>query len=997
MPIVGAMAARITSTEAVGRTGALDQLLAPVTGGANNRVRHIVVMGEAGVGKSRLLADAAELAGVAGIRVLTGGCVSMGDSVLPFAPYAEVIRDLMAQDGSSQTRGMAGWGARDLARLVPALATDELQDAADPVSQLRLFEAVLDLLRRVASRGPLMVQLEDLHWADGGTLAATTFLFRSIRDEPISIICTVRSDEIGSAHGLRDWLAEASRSERVQRLDLERLSVDETQALVRNITGEDISSIAVEEIHRRSDGNPYFIEELLASGVDTGRYLPTSLREVLLARVDRLDGGSQHLLAVAAVGGREIDHEVLVAVDGRSQRDLADDLNRLVQTGLLSPTASPARDAYMFRHALLQEAVLSSMIAPERRRLHGEYAAVLEARGDAASKDVRLLISLAQHWRESHDERGLQASIRAGDAAMETYAFAAASAEFDHALELWPDAATRPEELDHVDLLARSSLAASYAGDYRHAVALAREATSELEEGGSRRTELGLLQARALWNYGDWTSSIKVFEEALEAAPPPPDVARIKALAGLGQGYMLLGWLARSRTLCEEAISLARAFGARDLEGHALNTLSICLAGLGESDAAVEAIDTALTVATEVRNPEDVGRALINRTDVLNWVGRTREALEFVREGVAVMADLGLESGMGQPLRYNGVMCAYLVGEWGEAADLLTEADRMSTVDAGIDAYRAEYALNFLVGIGAPEVTSTWGRAREMRSRQPLAVTSTSPFTAAIEAACYEGRHDEAVEIGQACLDLLRQIDGQWRIHEVVRAMAWPLAELGRTARASHDDDASRSTGERLDGLMEKMRLARSTYKPSGPAWQVLLAHDAQVGAERHRLDGVDAADEWGAVAERWRQVERPFFEAYAQWRASQAADLAGHHDAAKEPLRRSHGIARRLGARPLLTELDRTARKLRVRLGPDATEARSADLQAPYGLTPREQEVLRLVAAGRTNTQIAAALFISPSTAGVHVSNIMSKLGVSTRTEAASVAIRDGLTSVDG
>ncbi len=988
------MAARITSAELVGRTEALEQLLAPLTDPAVAQARHVVVTGEAGVGKSRLLVRAGEVAKEAGVSVLAGGCVSMGDAVLPFAPYAEVIRDLVAQDGSVQAAGMAGWGARDLARLVPALGGSEGPEEADSVGQLRLFEALLDLLRRVASRGPLMVQLEDMHWADAGTLAATSFLFRSIRDEPVSIVCTVRADEIGGHQELRRWLVESSRSERVRRLELEPLDADESKELVRNITGNDLAPTALEDIHRRSDGNPYYIEELLASGAAGDRYLPTSLREVLLARVDGLDGRSQRLLAVAAVGGREVDHGVLLAVDGRSQRDITDDLERLVQVGLLTPVSTSSRDGYAFRHALLQEAVLGSMIPSERRRLHGEYAAVLEARGDTASRDVQLLVGLAHHWREARSDRALRGSIQAGDAAMDAYAFATAGVEFDHALELWDDAAgARPDDLDRVDLLVRSSLAAWYAGEHRRAVAHAREALGELDDEASRRTEIGVLLARTLFNSGDWSGAVEVFEQALEAAPPPPDLARIKALAGLGQGYMLLGWLARSRPLCEEAIALARHIGARDLEGHALDTLSICLAGLGEIDPAIEAIDSALAIAEELSLPEEIGRALINRTDVLDWAGRTREALERVHEGVSVTASLGLESSIGVLLRYNGVRCAYLVGEWGEAADLLAEADRLASPDIGTEAYRAEYALNYLVSVGAPEATTTWNRARQMRSEHPPTVTSTTPYAAAIEAACYEERYDEAVEIGEECLELLQQIDGQWRLHEVGLAMAWPLAELGRAAKALKAMDRWHSTRARLDSLIKTMRQTRDGYaEPTGPLRQVLLAYDAHVETERRRLDGTDTAEEWQAVAVRWQDVERPLFEAYAQWRASQAADAAGQHEMAERALRRSHKIAHGLGARPLLDLLDRTARKLRIRLGTDHGPTGSADAQSPYGLTRREQEVLQLVATGRTNAQIGEALFISPSTAGVHVSNILSKLGVSTRTEAASVAVRDGL-----
>ncbi|MFV2063139.1 MAG: AAA family ATPase [Chloroflexota bacterium] len=990
------MTRRIVSAELVGRADAVEQVLAAFASAEAGEPRHGLVSGEAGVGKTRLLTRTGELVGERGARVLLGGCVSMGDAALPFAPYAEIVRRLVAQDGVAKTAALAGRSAEDLARLVPSLSSGDETPKQELWAQSRLYESLLELFQRLAAREPLLIQLEDLHWADAGTLAATAFLFRAIRDEPIVIVCTIRSDEVTRRHPLRPWIAEVGRSGRVERMDLERLTATESAELVRNITGTDQPAAALVDIHRRSDGNPFFVEELLASGADEDRFLPLSLRDVLLTRVDAMEPSAQELLSVAAIGGREVDHDMLLAVAGRSDTSSTKDLAALVEASLVVPLAASGRDGWAFRHALVQEAVHDALLPPQRRRLHREYAERLEQRGDAASGDVRLLVQLAQHWREARDDRALDASIRAGDAAMTSYAFSTAAQEYDHALDLWADTVTVGDDaIDHIDLLAKEGRAASYAGDSRRAVTVARQAMSELADDAdpARCSKLGLRLARALWNSGDWSASLEAYEEALTAAPPRPHLSRIHALAGLGQAYMLFGWPSRSRPLCGEAIELARSVGARDLESHGLTTLAMDLAGMGESEAAIEAIDRALDIAIELGLPGHIGRAYADKGDVLAWSGYPERALESSRVGIKTAIDLGMEISYGTFIRLGAVSFAYLVGEWGEAAELLAAADHSGDMSVGTEAYRAEYALGFLVSSGAPDAAAVWRKARQMYSEHPGNASSIPTFVAAIEAACFEERFEDAVELADEGLELLRKIDGFNRVDDLARAASRPLAEVGRRAAMANDHEAFVAARDRLDSLIETMRVSRARMAmPTVALDAVLDAQEAQVHMERQRLSGDATVEGWRAVAARWHAIGYPYLEAYPLWRAAQAADSSGERKAAVGALKDAHAIAARLGARPLMIQLDVVARKLRVRLDAKAVAEASAPIGADFGLTSREREVLSLVTAGRTNRQIAEELFISESTAGVHVSNILSKLGVSSRTQAATVSISQGL-----
>jgi DNA-binding CsgD family transcriptional regulator/tetratricopeptide (TPR) repeat protein len=994
--MIGLMPRRMTSPVLVGRTDAVDQLLAVLAAARAGRPRHALVAGEAGVGKTRLLARLRELAEGEGARVLTGGCVSLGDAGLPFAPYTEILRALVAQEGAAGLAALAGRASHDLARLVPALAPDSTPPSQELWAQTRLFEALLDLLRRLADRSPLVVQLEDLHWADAGTLAATTFLLRAITDEPIVVVATYRLDEVVRTHPLRPWLAEASRSEGVERLELGPLDDADVAELVHNITGEQPSTRFVTELARRSDGNPFFVEELLCCQTVLEGPLPSSLRDVLLTRVDVLEAPARHLLGVAATGGREVSHELLLAVAGGSERESGETLRTLVDAGLLVPSAMPTGDGYAFRHALLQEAVYEATLPTERRHLHAEYAELLERRDRSASEGASHLVELAHHWREARDERALAASIRAGEAAGEGFAFDIALREYEHALRLWPvNGQVAVEGVDHVELLARTARAAYLSSRYRTAVAACREALVELGEDTDpeRHSSLLVQLGRVLWVDGDYTASVDAYEEALRIAPEESPMARIRALAGLGQIYMLFGWYSRSAPLCEEVIALARAEGAREWEGHALNTLGTSLAALGQGEAAMAAMDAAMAIAVELGLPDDIGRAHVNRGDILAYGGDPAGALAATQEGIRHVMELGMETSYGAYLRYGGVHFAYEAGAWDTAAELLRAGDRQAPEGTGTQLYRALYVLPYLVGSGAAEAAQTWELARRGYVASPPTAQAAAVYMAGVELAAFEGRFDEAREWVREGLDLVASTDHGRYVSDLVRVAAWPVAEacISARARGARDEEgAAEATLARLSSVAAE---ARAALGGAGEVLRRILAlNESQVALELARVAEQPSGSDWRVLAEGWDEVGHPYAAAYARWREADARDRAGRREAAVAALRAAHAITARLGARPLETQLEILARRMRVRLAGRAEGSPGAPRESAFGLTPREREVLARVAAGRTNRQIAEELFISESTAGVHVSNILAKLGVSSRTEAAGLALSQGL-----
>ena len=981
------MARRVTSPTLVGRAEVVAQLGAAVKAGGEGQPRHAIIGGEAGVGKTRLLAESRINAEVAGARVLTGGCVSMGVEGLPYSPFTEIIRTLVAEEGASAVIAAAGRAAPDLARLVPALDTGEAAPDQEMWAQTRLYEALLDLFRRLAERQPLVLQLEDLHWADAGTLAATSHLLRAVHDEPITIVATFRVDEVTRKHPVRQWLAEAVRLANVERIELEPLVREDVVALIGHILGAELPESEVTEIQERADGNPFFVEELLCCRAEYDATMPASLRDVLLSRVDAIAEGPQRLLGVAAVGGREVEHEMLLAVADREET--ADEVRVLVDAGLLVPTrALDGDDAYGFRHALVQEAVYDAMLPTERRRLHQRWGEYLSHHSAAAAA---ALVQLAHHWREARDPRALVASIAAGDGAMASYSYGVAAREYGEALLLWQDEDHPGLDVDHVELLGRHARSSYLASEFRTAAASSREAIDEL--GGSdpaRRTLLLIQLARIQWVSGEWGSATDTYELALETSPSEPPIVRVRALAGLGQAYMLHARHHEARPMLEAAIEGARSIGARDVEGHALNTLAAVLVGLGEVDPGLAAIDAARDIALELRIPDDVGRAYVNKVDMESWSGHPARALETSFEGMRVADEWGVGASYGAYIGYTGVGSAFELGRWAEALDLITRADRIHGAIGGSFLYRATYIVELLAGLGDERFDQLWERAARLVLEAPPSDHAGLLFQGGIQRAAFAGDLEGAAAYTRQALAMLAAVDSGIRLVELVRVGAWPLAELGATARQAGDEEMLARSREELQAALTLAEERRSALRPSGRLEELAALDLAEVDTLRSRLEGTDTTVQWQALADRWAAIDRPFRTALARWHQAETAERADDRDGAVLALRAAYDIASDLGARPLLGHLDAMARRLRVRLG--GTQTTSAKPQRAYGLTKRESEVLIEVAAGRTNREIAERLFISESTAGVHVSNILGKLSVSTRTEAARVALDQGL-----
>ncbi|MGV9253978.1 helix-turn-helix transcriptional regulator [Streptomyces sp. NPDC003697] len=1035
-----AVETRSVSPVFVGRTEELHTLNEALTRAAAAEPQAVLLGGEAGVGKTRLIEEWAAAARRRGAVVALGGCVEIGADGLPFAPFSSALRALRRELPDALAAAAAGQ-EEELARLLPELG--EQSTARRPgrhheEGMARLFELTARLLERVAAEHTVVVALEDLHWADASTRHLLTYLFRTLGTGRLLVLASYRSDDIHRRHPLRPLLAELDRMRTVRRIELARFNRQEVGRQIAGILATEPDPAQVDEIFERSDGNAFFVEELAVAAHEGCRTsLSDSLRDLLLVRVEKLPEPAQRIARIVAEGGSTVEYRLIAAVAGLGEDDLIEALRAAVNANIL--IAAPSGDGYRFRHSLVREAVSDDLLPGERSRLNRRYAEALETDPSLVPPDQRVM-RLASYWYHAHDPaKALPAVLDASVAARARHAYSEQLGLLERAMNLWdiapegvrarlrtvdytdayPSAppgrrggapggcepAATP--LRYLDLMAEAAVAGRFCGERERALKITRRALRLLEDDRDPAAHPahgagGGDPLRAAWFWvqrsrlvqskaqGDGWQELATAQDLVRGLPPSEVHAEV--LANVANWSMVHAPGPDTFSAAERAVEYARMVGACETEMSARLTLGGLMVQAGDIEAGLAEMYEVNRRTLEEGLSAVAGRSYVNLPSELEGIGRSREAVPLMEEGLAYTRRFGYLDHEAW-VWGNLAESLYTLGRWDEAAEAATRSERVgqSAQPRGFHArIRAELAL------ARGDLTEAAGQLHAARGH--FGTHSDAPqhclplSRIAVGVAAGEGR------LLDARTELARALDAGFP--PGTQRYGWPLLVTAATVE-------SRAAGLPAAGpgrpeVLERIGQAAKSLAANVPVWQ---AYARWVRAEVLRAEGRGDPEEWAEVVAAFEPLERPYDLARVRCRLAEAllVPCPGHRggpvgdedgrERATELLRLAHAVAEHLGARPLADSVGRLAQRARLTLGPAARRGPGADDPAgSLGLTSRERDVLRLVSVGRTNRQIAEELFISPKTASVHVSNILGKLGVSGRGEAAAVAHRLGL-----
>ncbi|MDX6325687.1 MAG: hypothetical protein QOK15_2041, partial [Nocardioidaceae bacterium] len=967
-------------------------VIGPVIGRGNGRVggRAVLLSGDAGMGKTRLLAELGDTARAAGWRVMVGHCLDFADQLLPYLPFSELFGAL-ADDDPERAAALAGSHPAVTAlapgrRLMSRSEPDVDSSGVGTIDRAALFQDVHATLESLAAEQPVLVVVEDLHWADRSTRDLLSFLFSRPFRGRVALVCSYRSDDLHRRHPLRPVVAEWARLPAVRRVQLRPLPDEAVRQLVRVLEAETLQERDVAWIVRRAEGNAFFAEELVGtrrSGTGEG-VVPEDLADLLLVRVDRLDDAARQVVRAASCAGRRVTHELLAAVVDLPPEELEAGVRAAVGSHVLEQVGS---DAYAFRHALLAEAVYDDLLPGERVRLHARYVEALTQRhvdGTAAE--------LATHARAASDaDTAIRAGIRAGEEAMAVGGPDDAAKHFEAALEvLARSAAALPEGVGLAALVTRTTEAVIASGQPLRAMALVRDqlqrAPADLPP--EERAQLLMAWASAVLLTESLDDPVTATAEALALLGEEPRPLRTHAQSLHARSLLKEGREEEAAEQAGEALAMAQRFGMLDVAAEATTTLARVDAEAGDTGTAVKALEGVVVAAQQSGDTDGEMRGRYHLAQIHLEEGRLPEAQELFRQSAEAAARAGRPwAPYGFDARYLSALTAFLRGQWDEALRIADVAGESPPENA--EALLTTVQMLVGAGRGDDTVLRHYESLRSAWALEGLVAVNSS--AAAID--LFGGRGD-LVSMWRVFDEVVPALEMTWSplFHARLRLATLMLGQLATAASGASAHDRSQLVGRlpELEEAVDRVRRAVQTprgFGPEGRAWM------ARAHAEQLRLrwlSGVDVPDDptlvdaWETAVRGFELLGQPHEVARSQARLAAVLTASGRSTEAARVAGEARAVAAGLGARPLLDEL----------AGAGVRTAREGGAQSREGaeLTAREREILDLLALGRSNGEIARQLFISTKTVSVHVSNILAKLGAAGRTEAAAIARRRGL-----
>jgi predicted ATPase/DNA-binding NarL/FixJ family response regulator len=954
------------------------------------------VGGEPGIGKTRLAEELAAQATACGALVLWGRCWE-GEGAPAFWPWVKVVRAYVQTVEPAVLRSEMGAGAADIAQIVPAVR-DLLPNLPTPppvepeAARFRLFDSLAGFLRAAAARRPLLLVLDDLHWADALSLALLRFLGRELEHATGPLVVGIyRHTEVDSGQPLVATLADLTRGRDRRRLVLGGLDEQEVASFVALVAGVEPSPELAAAVHRQTDGNPFFVTEvvrLLASQGQLGAAeasaprlaasLPEGIRAVVAERLGRLSNDSRRVLEVAAVLGRNFQLRVLQPASGLDPGRLLELLEEAEAARVVIEVPG-GLGRWRFVHALVREVLYEGLPAARRIRLHGRVGEALEA--VHVADPGQHLAELAHHFvvaapgGEEMAARAVRVATAAGRRALKLLAWEEAAGLFERALAAL-ELAERPDQQQRCQLLlalgeprmATSDVAAARAA-YQQAGELARRI-------GSPEVLARAALGRGLVVTGGMVHPVEVglLREALAALGEADSRLRARVLARLAKALLYTPQAQRRLQLSEEAVALARRLGDPATLAAVLYDHHLAIWGSEQAEVAGER----LAVATEVvALAEQIG----DRAMALRGRGLRRSDLLELGDVAGFDADLAAAEQAARELRqlhYDWQLpmaraCrAVLAGRFAEAEELADQALAIGR-RAGDQAVELYYhagtigTLRFLQGRAAETIELF----QDLAARLPAVTLLRAVLAAELAAA---GRIDQARAEVERLEDLAAlPRDPGW---------SWTLANIAVACHFLGDTERAAKVRELLEPYADRnIVTARAGTLCAGPAAYFLGLLDLTLGQPDQAVRRFQHAATLAA------RLQAPPFIAMCQEgqaRAVLARDRPGDRQQAQTLLAEAAATAQELGAQWVGERASALLEELATPAGP----------VWPAGLSGREVEVLRLIATGHSNKAIAQALFISPNTVLRHVSNIFTKTGVANRAEAAAYATRHGLTA---
>ena len=971
----------------------LSRLIEQARGGSGQTV---LIAGEAGMGKSRLVLEAKSLAARNGFSILQGNCFEP-DRSLPYAPLLDLLHSICMNHSDAEISAAFGSGAAEILKLLPELAarlpdltpTPALEPAAE---KRRLINALVQFF---SSRGSLLIVVEDLHWSDDNSLEFLLHLARRLHSVPVLLLLTYRMDETHPA--LNHFLAELNRERLALELTLQRLTMAEVDGMLRAIFDLDrpVSAVFQQNLYILTEGNPFFIEETLkgltASGsifLEKGRWefkpanelqIPRSIQDAVHRRSERLSDNARSLLELAAMAGRRFDFDLLQELTRMDERELLSLIKELVAAQLV---VEETADQFAFRHALTREAVYHGLLIRERRKYHGQVAEALE-RKYASSLDAHVG-DLAYHAYEAGNwAKALEYTRLAGEKARALYAPHAALDQFTRALE-----AARHVAAPLAALYRERGLAYETIGDFDKARTDFEQGLSSAREASDEKAEWqALIDLGFLWAGRDYQRTGDYFREGLDLARRMNDpVTLAHSLNRLGNWYANIGNLDEALRIHQQALDVFEALNDRPGMAETLDLLGMASQINGNLVQAAAHYQRAVPLFQEM----DDRRGLVSSLATLDLCSPTymhevtvspfklAEGIEHGEQALKIAREIGWRSGEIYALSCLGISLGPQ-GEFQRGLDSLLSALEISTEiehDQWILGAHCKLGPLYFEMLALPQ------------ARQHL----EQAYTLAHEVG-------SSVWVGNA---------SGWLASVCVRQNDLARAETVLDGFISADTP-TRNQMERLcwRGRAE-LALARGEPKTALSIIERLISSDPNV------TPGITIPRLWKLRAEalialkRLDEAEKTLQSAEAKtidqgarallWcihlELGKVYQLQSKPAEADEQFKTARGIVKELAENIRDQALRENFLELAqaMLLAQPPVLAHKAGKDEFGGLTARERQVAALISRGESNREIAEALVLSERTVESHVTNILTKLGFSSRSRIAVWAADKGL-----